>query len=307
MIVPYVPKTADQIHWPDDYVSLDEGRLRVRPDWLDRFRSKGWESASAILEGDSVRWFRELKDRDNGTVDWADDAGAIRRLYVKRHRSMGRVSNAERLPGWHEAVGSNWCQQAGLSVAPVVAAGYEPMAVATNGRPIRRSFFMTEELADYLPADLFARDRFPKKVFDHRRMRFMRSLAIVARRLHSHGLSHRDFYWCHLFVREQLPGEFDVRLIDLQRVERVAPGSWRWTIKDLAQFLYSTPTGFRGRAELDCWWQEYARTMTSPGKRLFLRPATRVRAALYLWREGRSEIRDREFDAPSKDLRTAAE
>ena len=63
----------------------------------------------------------------------------------------------------------------------------------------------------------------------------------VARRFHAAGYNHRDLYCCHFFVKEPEPGRFEIRLIDLQRVQRRRRFRRRWIVKDLAQLAYSAP------------------------------------------------------------------
>jgi tRNA A-37 threonylcarbamoyl transferase component Bud32 len=64
--------------------------------------------------------------------------------------------------------------------------------------------------------------------------RAVRAVADLARRLHACGLVHRDLYLCHIFAR---PGEYDLTLIDLARLERST--SRRRRVKDLAALLSS--------------------------------------------------------------------
>jgi hypothetical protein len=55
------------------------------------------------------------------------------------------------------------------------------------------------------------------------------------------GYNHRDLYCCHFFIKEGAPGEFQVNLIDLQRVQHRRRHRQRWLVKDLAQLAYSAP------------------------------------------------------------------
>ena len=66
-------------------------------------------------------------------------------------------------------------------------------------------------------------------------------MAAVARRFHAAGYNHRDFYCGHFFVREPARGKFEIRLIDLQRVQRRRRFRRRWIVKDLAQLVWSAP------------------------------------------------------------------
>jgi heptose I phosphotransferase len=111
-----------------------------------------------------------------------------------------------------------------------------------NGR--LESFVLTEELTGYTPLDHLLPKRFP--TISHRRGKRDRHLqaliahvASIARRFHQAGYNHRDFYCGHFFIKEELPGRFDIKLIDLQRVQHRRHFRRRWIIKDLAQLAWS--------------------------------------------------------------------
>jgi heptose I phosphotransferase len=104
---------------------------------------------------------------------------------------------------------------------------------------------MTEELRGFTQLDHFLRQRFVPAVertqADARLTSLALAVADVARRFHTAGFNHRDFYCCHFFIQESCDGRFAVRLIDLQRVEQRRRWRARWIIKDLAQLAYSAP------------------------------------------------------------------
>lgn len=58
-------------------------------------------------------------------------------------------------------------------------------------------------------------------------------VAPMVRRLHDHGLFHRDLYWNHLFADGWDP-EFEPMVIDVERVFRPWLRRRRWCVKDLA-------------------------------------------------------------------------
>jgi hypothetical protein len=98
---------------------------------------------------------------------------------------------------------------------------------------------------------------------------------------------HRDFYWCHFFVRRRDGGEVVSHLIDLQRVK----SSWmfrsRWLLKDLAQFLFSIPDGQLTAEEREFWFTRYRdKDRLSLGDRLWYW-MIETRARLYRWKEAR--------------------
>lgn len=286
MILYSPPFQTAAIPAPAGFVMLDHGQLLIRQDFAERFFARGWRTASDVLDAGDVDVFRKLPDRENGIVEWRDNIGPDCRAYIKRHyhsrvhRPRWQVVSATGSPGWDEAEASRRCRDAGVPIAPVIAAG------ADNGACGSRSFFMSEELLGFLPADDFAKQRIGTDPRDERRRRFIASLADVARRLHTHNLFHRDFYWCHFFVKEDGPGgPFDIRLIDLQRIFSPRWRLWRWQVKDLGQFVFSAPPGYFGPKERLEWFLRYRGRAEATGLDRLLRTAVDWRASIYRWRE----------------------
>lgn len=273
--------------WPDDFISLASGRFRVRADLVATFRKRGWLRPEDVLDDDSLSVFRRVDGRENAVVTLEGPTGRKLQVYVKRHHASAAQHSwpVKRRrpdpPGWAEADASGWCQEAGVGIAPVVAAGYD---LDERGRHAR-SFFMSEALVGYEPADDWIRRIVHLPPENACRWALMKSLADVARHLHGAGLFHRDFYWCHFFVREASPRTFDVRLIDLQRVHRPRWRRWRWRLKDLAQFVFSAPAGFLVGSERQEWLANYFDlTALGPKEKTWL-TAIETRAELYRWRE----------------------
>ena len=105
------------------------------------------------------------------------------------------------------------------------------------------SFLLTEELAGYEELQDFLRRRFPPRSpaaadRDPELRRIIGEVAEIVRRLHAAGYNHRDLYCCHFLIKEPAPGQFDIRLIDLQRVQRRRWLRRRWIVKDLAQLAF---------------------------------------------------------------------
>jgi hypothetical protein len=95
-------------------------------------------------------------------------------------------------------------------------------------------------------------------------------VADIARRFHAAGFNHRDFYGCHFLVKETSPGRCDVRLIDLQRVQRRRWFRRRWIVKDLAQLASMSPDDRVGRREKILFLRSYlgVRKLRPQDKRL---------------------------------------
>jgi heptose I phosphotransferase len=121
-------------------------------------------------------------------------------------------------------------RDAGIPTVPLVGHGH-----LANGR----SFIITEDLAGYRDAEKMVAAGTPFEML-------LQPTADLAAKLHAAGLHHRDLYLCHFFAKVdgRDSGGVDVKLIDAARVARMTNvlTRWRWVIKDLSQFWYSTTT-----------------------------------------------------------------
>lgn len=283
-----VPSLTPNNHrWPADYVAVEPDRFLIRADLLIDFETRGWRTAGDVLSDPRIPIFRRVEDRENGIVEFMTDQHSPTRGFIKRHhvpasrREWWRGKESLDPPGWHEAIATGWCQQAQIATANVLAAGF---IVDAAGKP-SESFFLSEELVGFLPADRWATENLPQDPADPRRRAFLACLADMAGRFHQEGLFHRDFYWCHFFVRENEPALFDLRLIDLQRVHRPTWRTWRWRLKDLAQLLFSAPPGFLIGRERQQWLARYFGTESVGAKERAWLLAIEARAEIYKWRE----------------------
>ena len=108
----------------------------------------------------------------------------------------------------------------------------------------------------------------------------MLAVAEIVRRLHEAGYNHRDLYCCHFLIHESAAGEFDIRLIDLQRVQRRRWFRRRWIVKDLAQLAYSAPRDRVGCKDQIALMRHYfgVRKLRRRDKRLLGAVVRKVRA-----------------------------
>lgn len=100
------------------------------------------------------------------------------------------------------------------------------------------SFILTEELYGAKPleklieAELAGELSLAKRIWKHS---LIRQVAQLARRMHTSGMCHQDFYLGHFFWSHN----DTLYLIDLQRVLRRSKLSRRFIVKDLGQLNYS--------------------------------------------------------------------
>ncbi len=188
------------------------------------------------------RCLRVLPDRENWYLPAATG------MYLKKHHTRAwrtRIATALGLalpasPGRVEAQNAVALQSLGIDVMPLMAYGEK---LRTDGG--LESFLLSEELDGYWELQDLVERRFPPRKhgvpLDPALRRLIVQVADIARRFHAAGFNHRDFYCCHFLVKETSPGECDVRLIDLQRVQRRRWFRRRWIVKDLAQLASMSP------------------------------------------------------------------
>jgi len=103
------------------------------------------------------------------------------------------------------------------------------------------SFLVTEELQQMVSLEDFCRP-WPQQPPPLRQRRLLvREVARLARTMHGNGMNHRDFYLCHLLMRDDWDGAAAPRLylIDLHRAQIHRRTPRRWVIKDLASLYFS--------------------------------------------------------------------
>jgi heptose I phosphotransferase len=134
-------------------------------------------------------------------------------------------------------------RQENRAIATLNNLGIETVPLAAYGE--RRilgvefeSFLMTEELYDYESLEKIAQLQWEPRLRGERlseKRLLIAKAAECARRLHTSGAYHQDFYLGHFFIHPKKP----VALIDVQRLVKREKVPERYYIKDLAQLYYS--------------------------------------------------------------------
>ncbi len=203
-----------------------------------------------VMETTEGTCLRALKDRENWKLQLHNPHQPSRAAYLKKHhvRDVGSWMRAKlgvpplATAGSVEARNVERLRRVGIPAMQVIAYGEK-----LHGSGLSESFVLTEELTDHTQLDHFLKQRFsdcrtPRQQQENvERRALIQQVAVVARRFHTLGYNHRDFYCCHFFIREPRTGAFEVNLIDLQRVEHRRRLRRRWLVKDLAQLSYSAP------------------------------------------------------------------
>ena len=216
---------------------MPQNAFHVLPQYQPLMRMVGLDAEAVFEHPDIVAW-RTLPDRENCTLD-AEIDGKKTRLHIKRYPASSAGAATD------EVKAIELLRDAGIPTVPLVGYGH-----LTDGR----SFVITEDLAGYRDAEKMVAGGTPFETL-------LEPTVDLAAKLHEAGLHHRDLYLCHFFAKTDEKSGVDVKLIDAARVARMNNflTRWRWVVKDLAQFWYSTTTLPAVTDEQrDRWLERYA-------------------------------------------------
>lgn len=244
--------TITEAAWPDEFVALDDGRLRVHPSLLGHFCARGWNTLEDVLKDSDVSVTEERDVRDNCTVKLHNEASTDEvRVFLKRHRNPGRLHEAHA-----EADAVEMCRRAGVACMNIAAVGHQ------TGVPDGEwhSFFMSVEVGSGKSAYDLALELCVLPA-DERKQRLTALLSEVSKvlvQLHSASLFHRDCYLTHFILDSFEESSPTVRMIDLQGTRRLSGSQAVYAqIKDLEHVAHS----MRGLGltcdEIQTWYRTY--------------------------------------------------
>lgn len=211
-------------------------------DLLHRAGLANFEALYAFDSGEPLRKPGLGESRRRDRIELTDANGALRCAYLKRYDTPGAGFrwpwSEPPLSAASEARAAERLRRAAVPVPDTLAHGER-----TDERGCVRGVLLLAA-ADGDSLERICRDI----TSGHRaapsptaRRRLILDLARIVRRMHDHGLFHRDLYLSHVFVADP-EGRAKLTLIDLARVIRRRRRLGRWQIKDLAALAYSSPT-----------------------------------------------------------------
>ncbi len=253
-------------------------RLWLAPGYGQMLARAGLVDVRSVMDSTHGQRMRSVECRENWILELHGPDGRPVVAFLKKHRTSRRrfwwraFVPQEVSPGWGEAENLRRLEAAGVPTMTLLACGER---TPIGGQV--ESFVLTEGLQGYEPLDDFLARRQASATLQWRR-RLVLAVAHVARRFHTAGFNHRDFYACHFFVREEPSGEFDIRLIDLQRVQ-MRRFRHRWLIKDLAQLDFSLADRLVNCTERVAFMRTYldVRGLRPVDKRLIRRARAKAR------------------------------
>ena len=233
------------------FQAADDGRVWFDHRFSDSLRRAGLTRFDQIMSRADARCEKILEDREVWHLRVRAAPDRSQGLYLKKHHVRTWANKLRALFGIRPA--ATPARVEAENVAALSNDGIAVMRIVAYGEHSRRdglqqSFVITEELENYAELQDYLRARYVlpplrrRTVGDHDLKRLIGDVARIVRRLHAAGYNHRDLYCCHFFVKDAAPAKREIRLIDLQRVERRRWFRRRWLVKDLAQLAWSAPS-----------------------------------------------------------------
>jgi UDP-glucose:(heptosyl)LPS alpha-1,3-glucosyltransferase len=125
----------------------------------------------------------------------------------------------------------------GIRTTPIAAYGVKGRCIATQ-----RSFLLTEDLGDIVSLEDICKTWVVNPSTQAQRQAMLIAVAKLAKRFHGAGLSHRDFYLCHIALQrnDAVTADTEFYLLDLHRVLHHQQVHGNTVMKDIAGLYFST-------------------------------------------------------------------
>lgn len=142
----------------------------------------------------------------------------------------------------------------GIATTPLVAYGQRGTSPANL-----QSFVLTEDLGDIVSLEDICADAKTYPLTAENKQLMLKAVANMAVKLHSAGLVHRDFYFCHFALSRQhaLINQYDLYLVDLHRMLLNQSPNGNAVMKDIAGFYFSAMQNGFSADELALFRQHY--------------------------------------------------
>jgi tRNA A-37 threonylcarbamoyl transferase component Bud32 len=217
-----------------DFVRVEAGLFSgfARKDAWEAYLQDLLRQPEGLLQRAAIQ---VVKDSKGTTVGAADGLGA--KLYIKRYNYQGipyaikdlfRSSRARRT--W---VAANSLHMRDIPVAL-------PLAYLEKRRfgILLESYFVTEAVTGTNLRQTF--NRYDTTGAGQKEKRaLVHALARVVKKMHAHGVSHRDLKANNIVAQERAPHQFDLFIVDFDGI-RIGAVSWHRRAKDLARLVRET-------------------------------------------------------------------
>lgn len=278
---------------------IRQNGIVVNSDFLPLLEKHGLASFDSLMTASEGEAFKDISHRSVMRLSLLEGT-KTRTLYLKRHYEKGKtLGQSGGIAEWDLILKF---LHHGIPTMTPVAAG-----ARVNG-DVTESLLVTDALEGYQRMEIFMRDRYRRPLSNElvREKRYlMRRTAELTRKMHHEGFNHRDFYLTHIMVKPTGEGDFDLAIIDLQRVQERKWFRRRWLVKDLASLNfaakndYTTPSdrlrfflAYLGKKTLDRYDKAFMRAIHAKTCRISAHDESATAKKLaYAARSGRSVTR----------------
>ena len=223
-----------------DLVTIDNGRLSVVAEFLPALRAAGLDSMDKVMALPSQDVVRAVPGRSTVRVELPPWVAYLKRYEPAYLTAGDRLLRAVHWPRADDEASREWRKMFLLRERGFLTASPVALGQLRRGGVVVSSFLMQQEINGGQPADEYLQG-----LPGPRRRRLLPQLGALARRLREAGLIHKDLYLKHIFVVER-GDDWDLYLIDLQRVLGPRRHRDRWYLKDAAALAHSTRVRARG-------------------------------------------------------------
>ena len=209
--------------------------LFIREDLRDYIPQKDVFTFIVGLEGEE---FRALESRRTIATEFGG-----KRYFVKYHRGIPGaeiVKNLKQLRLPIVSARNEWqaltrLHELGIAVPRIAAYGKRGLLPQSC-----ESFIITEDVGTQLNLEDLTRNwRTTPPPFSEK-LALIEEVADISRKMHAHGICHRDFYICHFLLGgDQAVKGKRLTLIDLHRALLKKNLGRRWIIKDIGSLYFS--------------------------------------------------------------------
>ncbi len=226
----------------NQFQTTDEGKVTAAKDFLPVLSANGFDTFEKVMAYQAGAVVRAVPGRSTVQARLVTRGGQPLVCYLKRYESSylshwKLILRAIHWPGADDEAAREWrkillLRQHGFLTADPVALGQRRCCVVVTA-----SFLLQHEIVGGLPADEYFLQRLATVPL-LRKWQLLAQIGKLASSLHAAGFIHKDLYLKHIFVVER-GAEWDLFLIDLQRVLGPRRHRRRWYLKDLSALAYS--------------------------------------------------------------------
>jgi len=104
----------------------------------------------------------------------------------------------------------------------------------------KESFILTEEITDFTTLENFCKNWQTLPNYIQVKRSLIKAVAITTKKMHEGGMNHRDYYTCHLLLKNHSLQQPILYIMDLHRAQIRKKMPLRWLCKDLAGLYFSS-------------------------------------------------------------------